>query len=629
MHSPQWFLTFLHSVYPVSAYLVAVLILAQLARNLRLKYLCLTIGMLAALLFPWLLPLTPSVWSEPIRPPIVLDGGVVVGEETMASGLPALSQVPQPRFDIVGVLYYLWLAGFSFLTFRLLGWYICLCFCLRRNIKEPDGAIKECFEHLLAGLQMEKKVRLLVTSECISPMSVGIWSPAVILPLSLVRKMSAGELTLIFRHELVHIRRYDNLRILAQRLAEASYFFHPLVWLASRSMERWREISCDDEVLGSREDGTLYAQTIFRSLELQTKGLFCAPFFGTRFQDTKLRLQKILIKEKKMTSHHWNTILSLSLAFLLFTGCLFYWGTSNGLLWGQEKDTGVVTTNFENQKILTKLENTKVEWYFEETPFADFVAYCRTSLEINIVMDPKELVKLEKSGTKVNLRLKDLKCKDALQISLDIFNLGYVVKGGVLLITNKEHALEIAKSTAEKTVAAETEAARETLRKMQSEVSLDFAEAPLPEVIEFIRNQCQINIIIAPAVFQNFTDKELLVDISVNNLSLQALLNIMLEMKGLSYHVEGGGVVVIDVPLIVKKYPIQNLIERSGMRAQYLLNLLQKECERGGGMAKKASLSIEKGELIVKQHPTVVAKVEEILGKFMAGLETTRTESDK
>jgi protein involved in polysaccharide export with SLBB domain len=50
---------------------------------------------------------------------------------------------------------------------------------------------------------------------------------------------------MVLAHELAHVRRWDNLVNLAQRLVESLLFFHPCVWLASRQVRRDREECCD------------------------------------------------------------------------------------------------------------------------------------------------------------------------------------------------------------------------------------------------------------------------------------------------------------------------------------------------------------------------------------------------
>ena len=60
---------------------------------------------------------------------------------------------------------------------------------------------------------------------------------------------SSKDLRMVLTHELAHIDRGDCWVNLFQRLLEAVFFFHSLVWLASRQLTHERERICDNWVL--------------------------------------------------------------------------------------------------------------------------------------------------------------------------------------------------------------------------------------------------------------------------------------------------------------------------------------------------------------------------------------------
>lgn len=82
-------------------------------------------------------------------------------------------------------------------------------------------------------------------------------------------------------------------------------------------------------------------------------------------------------------------------------------------------------------------------------------------------------------------------------------------------------------------------------RIFKQQVRMEFAEAPLEEVVDFLRYLTGINILIAPAVYDIHRPEELKVDISVSDIALSSVLEILLDMKGLTYRVDNGGIVVI------------------------------------------------------------------------------------
>jgi len=80
--------------------------------------------------------------------------------------------------------------------------------------------------------------------------------------------VTAMLLRLILAHELAHIRRYDHLVNLLQRLIEAFLFFHPGIWYVSRRLRVERELCCDDCVLAAGGNPADYADSLVRIAEL-------------------------------------------------------------------------------------------------------------------------------------------------------------------------------------------------------------------------------------------------------------------------------------------------------------------------------------------------------------------------
>jgi len=99
------------------------------------------------------------------------------------------------------------------------------------------------------------------------PTVVGILRPTILLPMSLVAGLSPDQLEAILTHELAHIRRYDHLVNIIQRIIEATLFFHPAVWWVSRRIRVERENCCDDVVLRLGAEPTSYAELLVEIAE--------------------------------------------------------------------------------------------------------------------------------------------------------------------------------------------------------------------------------------------------------------------------------------------------------------------------------------------------------------------------
>ena len=67
---------------------------------------------------------------------------------------------------------------------------------------------------------------------------------------------------MVLLHELAHVRRWDNLVNLIQRLVESLLFFHPAVWLISSWVRRERETCCDALVVTRTDHPHAYAELL-------------------------------------------------------------------------------------------------------------------------------------------------------------------------------------------------------------------------------------------------------------------------------------------------------------------------------------------------------------------------------
>jgi beta-lactamase regulating signal transducer with metallopeptidase domain len=76
-----------------------------------------------------------------------------------------------------------------------------------------------------------KRVPVVALCQRVSvPVVVGILKPMTLLPPALLCGLDPNQLAAILSHELAHIRRYDLIVNLLQRIVEALLFFHPVTW---------------------------------------------------------------------------------------------------------------------------------------------------------------------------------------------------------------------------------------------------------------------------------------------------------------------------------------------------------------------------------------------------------------
>jgi hypothetical protein len=117
---------------------------------------------------------------------------------------------------------------------------------------------------------------------------------------------------MVLLHELAHIRRWDNLVNLLQRVVESLLFFHPAVWIASRWVRRDREDCCDAVVVVRTAKPQAYAELLvaLASPSQPIAGLAMArhPLAG--------RIRRILHLEDETMLVSRNTLVAISTALL-------------------------------------------------------------------------------------------------------------------------------------------------------------------------------------------------------------------------------------------------------------------------------------------------------------------------
>jgi beta-lactamase regulating signal transducer with metallopeptidase domain len=108
--------------------------------------------------------------------------------------------------------------------------------------------------------------QVFISDRAAVPMALGYLRPIILLPSPLLGQMDDQQLLQILVHECAHARRRDALVALYQRGLLVLFWFHPLIYFASRRLDHVREELCDNFVLriAPAKD---YAQTLLTVAE--------------------------------------------------------------------------------------------------------------------------------------------------------------------------------------------------------------------------------------------------------------------------------------------------------------------------------------------------------------------------
>lgn len=111
------------------------------------------------------------------------------------------------------------------------------------------------------ALGIKSKVRLAYSSSIQSPILVGLWKPVIYLPMESTANV---DMSMIIRHELIHLKRNDLWVKVFMLGASALHWFNPFVHFLRKDIHTWSELSCDEEVVKgmSQAERIRYGQTI-------------------------------------------------------------------------------------------------------------------------------------------------------------------------------------------------------------------------------------------------------------------------------------------------------------------------------------------------------------------------------
>lgn len=190
----------------------------------------------------------------------------------------SMNHAAPPSLDWTTALAVLWLLGMLVMLTRT-GWHLATARRLMWWPSLPDEyAVIGQVTRLADRMHLRRSVHVILTDRLIMPAVTGIIRPVLLLPLTIVTGLGTDELAVVIAHELAHVRRYDLLVSLLQRIVEAALFFNPAIWWLSKQIDHEREACCDAiaaDITGSR---LTVAETLAKAGALSREPLRPASF---------------------------------------------------------------------------------------------------------------------------------------------------------------------------------------------------------------------------------------------------------------------------------------------------------------------------------------------------------------
>lgn len=147
---------------------------------------------------------------------------------------------------------------------------------LRRRVQLiDDSALLAAMQRQATALGLKLLPVLAYCERVTVPTVVGVLKPMILLPIALTSGLSPEQIESVLAHELAHLRRYDHLVNLLQRVIESLLFFHPAMWWVSHRIRQEREHCCDDLVVACGAMPLDYAKSLLRVAELSRATKMC------------------------------------------------------------------------------------------------------------------------------------------------------------------------------------------------------------------------------------------------------------------------------------------------------------------------------------------------------------------
>ena len=197
-------------------------------------------------------------------------------------------------FKFVGpVLLVSWLLGFWFVLMRFFLHWRRGSLIKRNSATGSYGRERNLLHRAQSRHPVWPSVGLVFTHAAVDPGLIGVFRPAILLPIGIAENLSDEELTAVFFHELCHLRRRDNLAAFFHLLVGALFWFHPLLPFIGAKLLEESERSCDQEVLAAGTPPQVYAEGILKVCRFcLDQPVACAS--GIAGSDLKKRMEDIM-----------------------------------------------------------------------------------------------------------------------------------------------------------------------------------------------------------------------------------------------------------------------------------------------------------------------------------------------
>ncbi|HEY0003184.1 MAG TPA: M56 family metallopeptidase [Pyrinomonadaceae bacterium] len=219
----------------------------------------------------------------------------------------------------------LWMLGVVALILRIIRSYLSLQRLKRTSLPLSEN-YQQRLSHWLKICRIGRTLSLHYSTEVTVPLILGLRRAVIIFPERLAAALADEEFDQVLLHELAHARRRDDWTNLMQKLLEAFFFFHPVIWLIGRQLNAEREMACDQWVVSLTGAKRSYASCLAKLFELTRSP--SSPLLAPGAMKIKSHLSRrieTILKNQRNTPPHLSLI-RLIIPLCLLCGMLVQFG---------------------------------------------------------------------------------------------------------------------------------------------------------------------------------------------------------------------------------------------------------------------------------------------------------------
>jgi len=167
---------------------------------------------------------------------------------------------------------------------------------LHRAVPVKSGREFELLRRLKTLAKVARQIPMLRSGDMMEPGIFGIFYPLMLWPERLSERLEDEHIAGILAHELMHVRRHDNLTAAIHMFAEVVFWFHPMVWWIELRMLEERERACDEAVVQLAGRPEVYAEGLLKACRFCAESpLICVS--GITGADLKDRIVRIMSED--------------------------------------------------------------------------------------------------------------------------------------------------------------------------------------------------------------------------------------------------------------------------------------------------------------------------------------------